>query len=58
MAWYEETHLSIGSQRDLAVAVARMDNLSKALGQKLELEGRLMTRAEVYTQISHSVSLL
>jgi hypothetical protein len=50
--------LTIGSERDLAVAVARIANLSKALGQKLEREGRLLTRAEAYTQISHSASLL
>ena len=50
--------ISIGSERDLAVAVARIANLSKALGQKLEKEDRLMTRAEAYAQISHSASLL
>lgn len=50
--------LSIGSEQDLAVAVARIANLSKTLGQKLEREGRLMTRAEAYAQISHSASLL
>jgi hypothetical protein len=50
--------MSIGSERDLAVAVARIANLSKSLGEKLEREGRLMTRAEAYTQISHSASLL
>jgi hypothetical protein len=50
--------LSIGSEKDLAVAVARIANLSKALGQELEREGRLMTRAEAYAQISHSASLL
>jgi hypothetical protein len=50
--------LSIGSERDLAVAVARIANLSKALGQKLEKEDRLMTREEAYAQISHSASLL
>jgi hypothetical protein len=50
--------LSIGSERDLAVAVARIANLSKSLGEKLEREGRLMTRAEAYAQISHSASLL
>jgi hypothetical protein len=50
--------LSIGSEKDLADAVARIANLSKALGQKLEREDRLMTKAEAYTQISHSASLL
>jgi hypothetical protein len=51
-------HLSIGSEQDLAVAVARIANLSKVLGQKLEREGRLMTNAEAYVQISHSASVL
>lgn len=50
--------LSIGSEKDLAVAVARIANLSKSLGQKLEREDRLMTKAEAYVQISHSASLL
>lgn len=50
--------LSIGSERELAVAVARIAHLSKALGQNLEREGRLMTKAEAYVQISHSASLL
>ena len=50
--------LSIDSEKDLAVAVARIANLSKTLGQKLEREDRLMTRVEAYTQVSHSASLL
>jgi hypothetical protein len=50
--------LSIESERELAVAVARIANLSKALGQKLEREGRLMTQAEAYAQITHSASVL
>jgi hypothetical protein len=50
--------LSIGSEKDLADAVARIANLSKALGQKLEREGRLLTKAEAYAQISQSASLL
>jgi hypothetical protein len=50
--------LSIGSEAELAAAVARIANLSKALGQKLEREGRLMTRSEAYTQAGHSASLL
>jgi hypothetical protein len=48
----------IGSEKDLAAAVARIANISKALGQKLEREGRLMIPAEAYAQISHSASLL
>jgi hypothetical protein len=51
-------HLSIGSEEDLAKQIARIANLSKSLGKKLEYEGRLMTTSEAYIQISHSASLL
>jgi len=50
--------LTIRSERDLADAVARIANLSKSLGHKLEQENRLMTKKEAYAQISHSASLL
>lgn len=50
--------MTIQSEMDLASAVARIANLSKALGHRLEKEGRLMTKAEAYGQISHSASLL
>jgi hypothetical protein len=50
--------IAIGSERDLAAAVARIANASKALGQKLEREDRLMTREEAYAQIGLSASLL
>jgi hypothetical protein len=50
--------LPVGSEADLAAAVARIANLSKSLGQKLESENRRLTRAEAYAQISHSASLL
>ncbi len=50
--------MTINSEMDLAGAVARIANLSKTLGHKLERQGRLMTKAEAYGQISHSASLL
>jgi len=50
--------ITIKSERDLAGAVARIANLSKTLGRKLEQEGRPMTQKEAYVQISHSASLL
>ena len=50
--------LTIKSEMDLASAVARIANLSKTLGHRLEKEGRLMTKAEAYAQISHSAALL
>ena len=43
---------------DLATEVARIANLSESLGEKLERENRLMTKAEAYNQIGHSASLL
>ncbi len=50
--------ITITSETDLASAVARIANLSKTLGHRLEKEGRLMTKTEAYGQISHSASLL
>jgi hypothetical protein len=50
--------MTIESEMDLANAVARIANLSKTLGQRLEQEGRLMTGEEAYGQISLSASLL
>jgi hypothetical protein len=50
--------ISINSEMDLATEVARIANLSRLLGEKLEREVRLMTKAEAYTQIGHSASLL
>lgn len=50
--------ITINSEADLATQIARIANLSKALGYKLEDEHRLMTRAEAYQQISYSASLL
>ena len=50
--------IAIASEADLAREIARIANLSIALGYRLEDEQRLLTRQEAYTQISHSVSLL
>ena len=50
--------MTIRSEQDLAVEVARIANVSKRLGDKLEKENRLMTKEEAYGQIRHSVSLL
>lgn len=50
--------ITISSERDLAREVARIANLSKQLGHRLEDEDRLMTRDEAYRQIAHSASLL
>jgi hypothetical protein len=49
--------ITIDSEEALAREIARIANLSMALGYKIEAEGRLLTREEAYTQISHSVSL-
>lgn len=49
--------ISIESEKDLAEEIARIANLSRALGYKIEKEERLLTKQEAYTQISHSASL-
>ena len=49
--------ITIESEKDLAREIARIANLSRALGFKIEREDRLLTRQEAYTQISHSASL-
>jgi hypothetical protein len=49
--------ITIDSEEALAREIARMANLSMTLGYKIEAEGRLLTREEAYTQISHSTSL-
>ena len=41
----------------MAREIARIANLSMALGYKLEDEGRLLSKEEAYQQISHSASL-
>ena len=49
--------IDIRSEKDLAKEIARIANLSMKLGYKMEAENRLLTKEEVRTQISHSVSL-
>ena len=49
--------ISIESEKDLAEEIARIANLSRALGYKIEKQERLLTKEEAYTQISHSASL-
>lgn len=51
-------HITIDSEEELAIEIARIANLSIDLGYKLEDEKRLPTREEAYRQISHSASLL
>lgn len=50
--------ITIRSERDLATEVARIANLSMDLGYRIQAEGRILTGAEAYAQISHSASLL
>ena len=45
-------------EEDLAKEIARIANLSRRLGLKLKAENRDMTKAEAYTQLGHSASLL
>ena len=49
--------INIASEKDLAEEIARIANLSRALGYKIEKEERLLTKQEAYGQISHSASL-
>ena len=49
--------IEIKTEEDLAKEIARIANLSMALGYKLEDEGRLLSREEAYQQVSHSASL-
>ena len=49
--------ITIESEEDLAREVARIANRSINLGYQLEKEGRMISRQEAYTQISHSASL-
>lgn len=50
--------IEIAYYEDIAKEVARVANLSKSLGYRLEDEDRAMTRDEAYRQIAHSASLL
>ena len=49
--------IEVKSEGDLAKEIARIANLSMAVGYKLEDEGRLLSREEAYHQVSHSASL-
>jgi hypothetical protein len=49
--------IEVNSEEGLAKEIARIANLSMALGYKLEDECRLLSREEAYQQISHSASL-
>ena len=48
---------TITSEEGLAKEIARIANLSMALGYKLEDEYRVLTKEEAYEQLSHSASL-
>lgn len=49
--------ITVESEADLAREIARIANRSIHLGYRLEKEGRMISRQEAYTQISHSASL-
>jgi hypothetical protein len=49
--------IEIKSEEDLAKEIVRIANLSMALGDKVEDEGRMMSREEAHQQISHGASL-
>ena len=49
--------ITIESEKDLAKEIARIADLSRRLGFKIEKEDRPLTKQEAYTQISHSASL-
>ncbi len=50
--------VEIRSEEDLAAEVARIANVSHALGRRLEAEGRLPTPREAYAQLGRSASVL
>jgi hypothetical protein len=50
--------ITITSEQELAGEIARIANISLALGYKIESEKRLLTKEEAYIQLGHSVSLL
>jgi hypothetical protein len=49
--------IEIQTEEELAKEIARIANLSMALGYKLEDEGRMLSKDEAYQQVSHSASL-
>jgi hypothetical protein len=48
----------IENENDLAREIARIANISRQLGLRMEKENRDMTPDEAYRQIIHSASLL
>ena len=50
--------ITINSERDIATEIARIANLSIALGYKLEKANRMITKEEAYIQIGYSASLI
>jgi hypothetical protein len=50
--------ISVDNEKNLAAQIARIANLSKNLGYRLEAERRLLTKEEAYRQLSHSASLI
>ena len=49
--------ITINSEQDLAKEIAHISNISLKLGYKIEDELSLLTKEEVYEQLSHSASL-
>lgn len=49
--------IKIESEEDLAKEISRIANISVKKGYQIEDENRLLTKAEIYDQISHSASL-
>jgi hypothetical protein len=49
--------IQINSEEDLTREIARVANLSMALGYRLEDENRVLRNEEAYEQLSHSASL-
>jgi hypothetical protein len=49
--------ITITSEKGFAKEIARIANLSMALGYKLEDKFRVLTKEEAYEQVSHSASL-
>jgi len=50
--------ICLKTERDLAREIARIANLTRLLGYRLEKENRNMTTQEAYLQLGHSASLL
>jgi hypothetical protein len=50
-------HIKIESEEDLANEIARIANISIKKGCQIEDEKRMLTKEEIYEQISHSASL-